>query len=194
MDRTTTHHNQDTTVPSLQNPPSRIPRPWGVTLRPWPWRPELFQNHSRPGGQRRPLLLPHPPNPPPWPLTLTCPHPAVHQLPPYSPFWSLSVSICGAPRPLPRICAHGVWGVQGGQPGGHPQTWLHPHLGPGGPSDTSPCRRHIQTTQGLHPGHPRWKHFSSHIRKLNQATTAPVAQAPRPQGNGKLSASTSAPW
>lgn len=130
---------------------------------------------------------------PSWPLTLTCLHPAVHQLPPYSPFWSLSASTCGAPRPLPRICAHGVWGIQGGRPGGRPQTWLHPHLGPGGPSDTNPCSRHIQTTQGLCPEPPRWKHFSSHIRKLNQAKTAPEAQAARPQGNRKRSASTSAP-
>lgn len=119
-----------------------------ATLRPWPWRPEFFQNHSRPGDQRRPLL----------PLSsassllaspLTCLHPAVHQLPPYSPFWSLS-KYCGAPGPLQRICAHGVWGIQG-RPGGRPQTWLHPHLGPGGPSDTNPCIRHIQTTQGCAP-------------------------------------------
>ena len=87
-----------------------------------------------------------------------------------------------------------VWGgIQGRQPGGRPQTWLHPHLGLGGPSDTSLYSRHIQTTQGLHPEQPRWKHFTSHIRKLNQENTAPVAQEPRPQGNGKRSASTSAP-
>lgn len=119
MDRTTTHHNQDTTVPSLQNPPSRIPRPRGVTVRPWPRRPEFFENHSRPGGQRRPLLLPHPPHPPP-PASLTHLHSAVHQLPPHSPFWALSASTCGAPRTLPRIYAHGVGGHTGKAAWGSP--------------------------------------------------------------------------
>ena len=194
MDRTTTHHNQDTTVPSQQNPPSRIPQPRGVTVRPWPWRPEFFQNHSRPGGQRRPLLLPHPPHPPllashsDLPSPHSSPAATLQPLlvPPSKHLWS--------PQATSKAMRTWCVGRTGRQPGGHPQTWLHPHLGPGGPSDTSPCRRHIQTTQGLHPERPRWKHFSSHIRKRNQAKTAPVAQAPRPQGNGMHSASTSAPW
>lgn len=183
MDRTTTHHNQDTTVPSLQNPPSRIPRPRGVTVRPWPWRPEFFENHSRPGGQRRPLLLPHPPHRPP---------PGLSDPP------SLRRSPAAASQPLLGPLGKHLWSPQDTSKnictwcgGAYREGRLGVAHKPG--SILTAGSRHIQTTQGLHPERPGGSTLAVIPEKLNQAKTALVAQAPRPQGNGKRSASTSTP-
>lgn len=163
MDRTTTHHNQDTTVPSLQNPPSRIPRPRGVTVRPWPRRPEFFENHSRPGGQRRPLLLPHPPHPPP---------PGLSDPP------SLRRSPAAASQPLLGPLGKHLWSPQDTSKnictwcgGAYREGRLGVAHKPG--SILTAGSRHIQTTQGLHPERPGGSTLDSHIRKTKPSKDSP---------------------
>lgn len=171
MDRTTTHHNRTQQCHHCKILLSRIPQPRSDTQA-LALETEFFQNHSRPETSGGPCCFPILCILPSWPLTLTCLHPAVHQLPPLQPLLvPLSKYFCGAPRPLPRICAHGVWGIQGRAAWGRHK--------PG--SILARARRPIRHKPGvvgtsrrhrLCPEPPQVETLQQSYQKLNQAKTA----------------------